>query len=97
LVFWSMYLQIFVLELVLDFLTYFLFLFIIILLIYRYLTKIGISKIVIGILWLLSTAAVAVAILIACFPEQIIRARRNWDMQIMATGYKLIWTHQDRP
>jgi hypothetical protein len=23
--------------------------------------------------------------------------KRDWDMQVMVTGYKLTWKHQDRP
>src|SRR5207249_6811977 len=87
----SMSLQIFVLEFLVDFLVYFLFCFLLIFLVDRYLTKIKIPKWLTGILWTFSTIIFAVAIWIASFPEQIIQTRRDWDMKVIVTGYKLTW------
>ena len=93
----SLSLQIFVFELVFDFLIYFLFWFLFIALIDRYLTRIKIAKILTAILWTMSAIVFAVAIWIASFHEKIFEMKRDWDMQVMVTGYKLTWTKQDRP
>jgi len=93
----SMSLQIFVFEFVFDFLTYFLFWFLFIIFIDRYLARIKIAKILVGILWAFSIIIFALAIWIASFPEQVFEMKRDWDRQVMVTGYKLTWTHQDRP
>ena len=93
----SMSLQIFILELVFDFLFYFLIWFLLVILIDRYLVQIKIAKILTGILWILSTIIFVFAVWIASFPEQIFEMKRDWNMQVLATGYKLTWKHQDRP
>jgi hypothetical protein len=95
--FTSMSLQIFVLEFAFDFFVYFLFWFLLILLMNRYLMRIKIAKILTGILWILSTIILAVTILISGVREQVFKMKRDWDMQVMVTGYKLTWTNQDRP
>ena len=93
----SMSLQIFVMELLFDFAVYFSICLLLIFLVDRYLTRIKVSKLVTGLLWIFSTLIIAIAIWIASFPEQIIQTRRDWDMKVIATGYKFTWTHQDRP
>lgn len=93
----SMSLQIFVLEFVFDFLIYFLFWLLCIFFIDKYLRRIKISEILTGLLWTLSTIIFAVSVFIASFPEQIFEIKRDWDRQVMVTGFKLTWTHQDRP
>ena len=93
----SMSFQIFVFELMFDFLVYFLFWFLLITIINQYLAPIKITKILTGILWILSTIIVAFAIWVASFPEQTFKMKRDWDMKVMETGYKLIWTHQEKP
>ena len=93
----SMSLQIFVFEFVLDFFVYFLFWFLFVILIDRYLIRIKIAKILTGILWVLSTVIFSVYVWIASFSEQIFTLKRDWDMKVMVTGFKLTWTQQDRP
>ena len=93
----SMSLQIFVLELVFDFLIYFLFWFLLIVLINRYLAHAKVPRVLTGILWTLATFIIAIAIWVASLPEQSIDIKRDWDMQVMVTGYKLTWMNQDRP
>ena len=93
----SMSLQIFVLEFLFDFLVYFLFWFLLIAIIKRHLTQIKFFKILTGVLWTLSAIIIAFSVWIASFPEQIFKLKRDWDMQVMVTGYKATWTHQDRP
>ena len=87
----SMSLQIFVLEFVFDFLIYFLFWLLCIFLIDKYLRRIKIPQILTGLLWTLSTIIFAVAVFIASFPEQIFEIKRDWDRQVMVTGFKLTW------
>ncbi len=93
----SLYLQIFILELVTDFLIYFLFWFVIIIFINRLIIQIKIPNILTGILWILAAILFSCAILIASNPDQEFKIKRDWDMQILVTGYKLTWTYQDRP
>jgi hypothetical protein len=92
-----MSLQIFVFEFIVDFLVYFSVCFLIVFLVDRYLTKIKFSKWLTGLLWVFSTIIFSVAVFIASFPEQIFEIKRDWDREVMVTGFKLTWTHQDRP
>jgi hypothetical protein len=93
----SMSLQIFLAEFLIDILTYFLFWFLLILFINHYLIRIKSPKILTGTLWTLSALILTMAIIIASMPDQIIQVKRDWDMKVMVTGYKLTWKHQDRP
>jgi hypothetical protein len=93
----SMSLQIFLLEFVVDFLVYFSACFLIVFLITRYWTKVSIPKWVTGLLWIVLTMIFSVAVFIASFPEHIFEIKRDWDRQVMVTGFKFTWTHQDRP
>lgn len=93
----SMSLQIFVTELLIDFAVYFSICFLLVYLVDRYLTKMKVPKLMTGTLWTFSALIISIAIWIASFPEQIIQSKRDWDMKVMVTGYKLTWTHQDRP
>jgi hypothetical protein len=93
----SLSLQIFMLELVVDFLIYFLFWFLIIMLIDRFIIRIKIVRILTGVLWIFSTILFSFAVWIASFPEQDFEKKRDWDMRVLETGYKLTWTYQDRP
>src|SRR5450432_1616842 len=93
----SMSLQIFLAEFIIDFLIYFLFWFLLIFIIDRYLTRIKFSRILTMLLWTLSTLIFTLAIIIASMPDQIIKVKRDWRMQIMTTGYKLTWKKQERP
>ena len=93
----SMSLQIFVVELLFDFIVYFFICFLLVFLVDRYATKIKVPKLVTGLLWTFSTLIIAFAIWIASFPEQIIQTRRDWEMKVLVTGYKFTWAHQDRP
>ena len=93
----SMSFQIFVTEFLLDFAVYFSICFVLVYLVDLYLVKMKVPKLLTGLLWTFSTLIIAIAIWIASFPEQIIQLNRHWDMKVMATGYKLTWTHLDRP
>jgi len=91
----SMSLQIFLAEFIIDFLIYFLFWFLLIFFIDHYLARVKIHRLLTWTLWTLSTLIFTIAILIASMPDQIIRVKRDWDMQVIETGYKLIWKHQE--
>ena len=93
----SMSLQIFIVELLVDFLVYFSICFLLVFLVDNYFIKIRVPKLVTGLLWTFSTLIIVISIWIASFPEQIIQTRRDWEMKVMVTGFKLTWTHQDRP
>ena len=95
--FTSMSHQIFVFELLFDFLIYFIFWFILLLTINHYLKEIKIHKFLTGILWVLSTIIFTFNIWLVSYPEQIFKMNRDWNMKIMVTGYKFVWTNQDRP
>ena len=93
----SMSLQIFILELVVDFLFYFLIWFLLIILIHHYIIQIKIAKILTGILWILSTIIFVFAIWISSLPDQVFKIKRDWNMQVLVTGFKFVWKYQDRP
>jgi hypothetical protein len=43
------------------------------------------------------TIIFSVAVFNANFPEHIFEIKRDWERQVMVTGFKFTWTHQDRP
>ncbi|MDB5280264.1 MAG: hypothetical protein JWR61_5219 [Ferruginibacter sp.] len=92
----SMSLQIFIVEFLVDFVVYFFICFLSVFLVKHYLIKIKVSKLITALLWTFSTLIIAIAIWIASLPEQIIQTRRDWNMNVMETGYKLTWIHQDK-
>ena len=95
--FTSMSLQIFLIEFIVDFLIYFLFWFLVVLLIKRILTQINVSKISTRIIWTLAILTISFWVMILTISEKHIKVKRDWDMQVLVTGYKFTWTHKDRP
>lgn len=93
----SMSCQIFLLEFVVDFFVYFSGCFLIGFLITRNLTRVSIPRWVTGLIWTVSTMIFSVAVFFASFPEHTSEIKRDWERQVLATGFKFIWTHQDRP
>jgi hypothetical protein len=93
----SMSLQIFVLEFLFDFIIYFLFCYLLVFFVHRYMTKIKVSNWLTGLLWSFSTIIFVIAIVIASFPEQMFKLKRDWDKQVMVTGFEFIWKGHDRP
>ena len=93
----SMSFQIFIAELLIDFIVYFSLCFLFTFLVHRYMKKIKIPILVTILLWTFSTIILGIAIWIASFTEQVIETRRDWDMKVMTTGYKFTWMHQGRP
>jgi hypothetical protein len=95
--FTSMSHQIFVFELIFDFLVYFIFWFLLTVFINRFLIRIKIPKPITSTLWVCSTILFSMAIWFVSYPEQYFKLRRDWKMKTMVTGYSFIWTSQDRP
>lgn len=91
----SMSLQIFLTEFFVDLLTYFSFWFVSVFCVNRFLKPISIPKsISIGLLTV-SGLIVTGMTLLAINPDNIYVAKRDFDMKVLATGYKFIW--QDEP
>lgn len=95
--FTSMSLQIFLIEFIVDFLIYFLFWFLGVLLIKRILIQINVSKISTRIIWTVAILTISFWAVILTISEKHIKVKRDWDMQVLVTGYKFTWTYKDRP
>ncbi|GAB0156689.1 hypothetical protein CHRYSEOSP005_19560 [Chryseobacterium sp. Alg-005] len=93
----SMSLQIFIIEFFIDLAVHFLVWLLIIFFIHRYIWQINIPKFLIIILWVSAIVTSSLVIFIATLPDQIIKFKRDWDMQVIDTGYKFIWQQQKRP
>jgi hypothetical protein len=91
----SMSLQVFVLEFISDLLIYFVFWFTIIFFVNRYIKPIKVPNILAIVLLSITLAIAGYSIWIASFKDNIFYTRRNFDMEIIKTGYKFIW--QDQP
>jgi membrane-associated phospholipid phosphatase len=90
-------LQIFLAELTIDLLTYFLFWFILIFSINRFLIKINPHKILTIGLWVLAGLVISGAGLIASNSDNLYYIKRKFDFEIMETGYKFVWQQPNRP
>ena len=93
----SMSLQIFVIELLIDFLTYFSFWLLLVFCVNRFLTMINALKIVTIVLWILAGLIISGATLIASDSNNIFYVKRPFDIDIMDTGYKFVWQKTERP
>lgn len=93
----SMSLQIFVFELFADFLIYCLFWFTVTFCINKFLIKIKTYKVVTIGLWTISGLLILGTSYIASFPEHIFYFKRPYDMEILETGYKVVWLQTERP
>lgn len=93
----SLSLQIFLGEFILDFTVYVIFWFLIITLVDRYFNKVKVPLWITYILWIFATIIVTVGTLIASMPDQKFYVKRNWDMKVLTTGYKVTFRHQSRP
>lgn len=92
----SMSFQIFVTELLLDFLTYFLFWFVFVFCIHRFVAKMKPHKILTIVLWALTGFVICEATLIAANSNNLFYVKRPFDISIMETGYKLMWQQNDQ-
>lgn len=93
----SMSLQIFVLELLADFLVYFLVCYLLVFLAGRYLANLVMSRLLNRLLWICAAILLALAIVVVSLSDPVIKASRDWDMKVMTSGYKPTWKHQERP
>ncbi len=93
----SLSLQIFVMELIIDIMTYFLFWLVLIFCVDRYLVKIKTPKWVTIVLRIISGVYLAFAIVLALNPDNLFYMKRPFDMQVMETGYEFIWEVTQRP
>ena len=93
----SMSLQIFVIEFIVDFFTYFLFWFVLIFCIDRFLTKVKTYKWATVGLWIVSGLFFALGTLFATYGDNIFYIKRPFDMQILETGYEFIWQRTEQP
>lgn len=93
----SLSLQIFVTELLVDFLTYFLFWLALVFSINRFLAKINPHKIFTIVLWALTGLVVIGATFIASNSNNLFYVKRPFDIDVMETGYKFIWQEVERP
>lgn len=93
----SMSLQIFVLELLADFLVYFLVCYLLVFLAGHYLAYLDMPRLLFRLLWICAAILLALAIGVVSLSDPVIKARRDWDMKVMTSGYKPTWKHQERP
>lgn len=93
----SLSLQFFIAELLTDFIIYFLFWFLVILCLQHFSTKIKLPKLFSKVLIAFAGLAIAGAGLIAANPDNAFNLRRNFDLEVMETGYKFIWQEIQRP
>lgn len=93
----SMSLQFFILELLADFLVYFLFWFLMMYCINNYVLAIRTHKLVTIGLWSIAGLLLLGASYIASFPEHLFHFKRHYDLEIRATGYTFTWEHVKRP
>jgi hypothetical protein len=93
----SLSLQIFVIELIIDILFYFLIWFILIFCIDRFLTKIKTFTLLTIGLWTVSGLFIAFGALLVTNKDNIFYIKRPFDMQVLETGYEFIWQHTERP
>jgi hypothetical protein len=95
--FTSMSIQLFLIELCADFIIYFLLWFVIVLLTKRVWAQLTISKILTRVFWTLAILTISFWTFILTISEKHIKLKRDWDMQVLVTGYKFTWTNMSRP
>ena len=93
----SLSLQIFMTELIVDLLTYFLFWFILIFVLNRFLIKIKTYKLVTTCLWTLSGLIMAFALFLSVNKDNLFNVKRPFNIEVMETGYQFGWQHIERP
>ncbi len=93
----SLSLQIFILEFIADFLTYLTIIFFLVYIIDRLIIKIIVPRIVSIPLIIFSSLIIVFNGLLALNPDNIYHLKRDFDMEIMETGFKFIWQKQERP
>ena len=92
-----MSLQIFVFELLIDLISYFLFWFLIVFCIDKFLLKIKLYKIVTILLLTTGVLFTSGLTFIALMEDNLFYAKRNFDVDVLVTGYKFMWDGNTRP
>jgi len=93
----SLSLQIFVTELIVNLLVYFFFWLCIVFLINRFLVKIRIPKLILIPTFIISGLICLGGLLIGSMSEHIYKPKRDFDIEVLTSGYKFIWQNLERP
>lgn len=93
----SLSLQIFVTELLIDFMIYLLFWFALVFCINHFLIKINPHKILTIVLWALTGLLISGATLIASNSDNLFFVKRPFNIEIMETSYVFVWQQTVRP
>jgi len=93
----SLSLQIFVGELIVNLVFYFLVLYFLFFAINRFFAEIKVSKFITIIMYSIVGLICFGAIWIGTMPEHIYKAKRDFDIEILDSGYHFIWEDQERP
>lgn len=89
--------QVFVMELLIDWLTYFLCWFLLTGCIRRFWFNLNPSRLATSLLWGISILILAYYISIASLVENAYDFKRPYSMKIIATGYEFFWHHTQHP
>lgn len=95
--FTSMSNQLFVMELIIDLLIYFIFWLLLIFVINRSLVKIQVPKVLLIFLMTITALIFCGAIFIASMRENIFKLKKDFDVEVKETGYNFIWQNTQRP
>ena len=93
----SMSFQLFLVDLFIDILCYTIFWLIVFLIIKKKWPTFTISKWMYRIVWALAIVLVLSSCFIVSISNPIFKSKRNYDWQIMTSGYKFIWQSTPRP
>ncbi len=93
----SLSLQFFCAAFLIDIICYFLFWLILIFLIHQYWIRISMNKIVTVLLFSLAFLSLSFSALIVSNKDNLFYWKRNFDMEIMTTGFTFFWQQQERP
>jgi len=91
----SLSLQLFVLPFTLDLLVYLLFWFLVVYAFYRACRITKVNKVVVIVLYSLSGFVALGSTLLLTNPDNIITPTRDWEMDVLKTGYEFVWQQQD--
>ena len=89
-------LQVFILELFLDFLFYFLFWLALFYLFDRFVSRIRINRFISVFMVVTSTVLFVGWILVLSMPDHMFHLKRDWGMNVKEAGYKFIWESSKR-
>jgi hypothetical protein len=83
--------QFFISEFIFDLTLYVLVWFLTIFCVNRYWFKIKVHKAMTGALFVITGLILAGTVLLVSMPDHVYKLKRNFDMEILATGYEFIW------